>query len=234
MTRLESIVWLSSLTLQLRVGFALRLFVCLFVQKCSPGFIHFWLASVCFSPVLLLELKMYFVTIKTFSLNVRRFVDESRWPIRSVFPAFFQRLFFLVLELSHMAFNWSHEFIYSIPINVSCMSYFSTCSWPCIVLFNCYSVYSFYFKCLGCLVLRNQHVYSASHFSLIISNGLKQLSCIYSDAFITPRASVNISSGCWLLSRCYSSSFVLFFPVWQKVRDNGNLQSVSKTVVPNC
>lgn len=52
------------------------------------------------------------------------------------------------------------------------------------------------------------------HISLIISVGLKQL-CLVTQwcVHILPLASVNISSSCWLLFRCYLSSlcsFVLF------------------------
>lgn len=109
-----------------------------------PSFIDFW---VCLSSFF-----FFIITIKSVSHNHYQDISfeckqKSKWTnlsqtIKSVFQIF-QRLFPL-LELSHMAYNWSHSFVYSIFINVSCMGYFPICSWPCIVLFNCYYIYLFF------------------------------------------------------------------------------------------
>lgn len=113
--------------------------------------------------------------------------------------------------------------------------FFPICSWPCIVLFNCYYIYiySFYLKSLGNASF--EHVYTnAPHVRPIISAGLKLL-CLVIQWCIHNASS--ISSCCWLLFRCYLSSLCSFmlFSVWQMDRKwvFGHVWEMLETVVPN-
>lgn len=113
-----------------------------------------------------------------------------------------------------MAFKWSHMFVYSIFINVSCMGYFSKISTAlyCTVQLLLYIFILSISEVLEMLVLSSEHVYTKMHLMSVWSYQSVWSSCVlyYSDAFIMPLASVNISSSCQRLFRCYLSSLWSF------------------------
>lgn len=153
------------------------------------------------------------VIMETFPLNVRQTLSGLISQCSLFFNAFFH---YLKCHTWH-SIHHTHLCVQHLSKCVLHGFFFPVCSWPCTVLFNCYSIYlilSIYLKSLEMLVWSMStlmHLMSVWSYQQV-SNRLVIQWCVHNAS--------SISSCCWPLFRCYLSplcSFMLF-PVRQMDR----------------